>query len=173
MRAAREWTRNTAGLLARATSKAIDARRRAERAIEELVVEQRRVNFSAVAERAKLSKTYLYNNADLRKRIDSLREHTRIRTVQQRQVRVQTDASLKVVIAAKDQQIALLRTRVKQLERELVLARGQVYASIAGIDLPSGSSRTRLADDDFVASYRYVEHMATTYSELGSPPTAS
>ena len=40
----------------------------------------------------------------------------RIRTAaaQQRQVRVQTDASLKVVIAAKDQQLALLRARVKQ-----------------------------------------------------------
>ncbi len=173
MRAAREWTRNTAGLLARATSKATDARRRAERAIEELVVEQRTVNFSAVAERARLSKTYLYNDPDLRKRIGSLREHKRIRTVQQRQGRVQTDASLKVVIAAKDQQIALLRTRVKQLDRELVLARGQVYASVAGIDLPSGSSSTRLAADDIVESDRYVEHMATTYSELGSPPTAS
>ena len=71
------------------------------------------------------------------------------------------------------QQIALLRARVKQLERELVLARGQVYASIAGLDLPPESSSTRLADHDFAASDRYVEDMATTYSKFGSPPTAS
>ena len=131
MTACCEWTRNTAGLLARATSKAMDARRRAELALQELVVEQRPVSFSAVAERAKVSKTYLYNDADLRKRIEGLRQQGRIRTAQQRQVRVQTDASLKVIIAAKDRQIALLRARVKQLERELALARGQLYAASA------------------------------------------
>ena len=131
MTARREWTRNTAGLLARATSKAIDARRRAELAIQELVVEQRPVSFSAVAERAGLSKTYLYSDAEVRKRIEALRDQPRIRTAQQRQVRVQTDASLKVVVAAKDQQLALLRIRVKQLERELALARGKLYAASA------------------------------------------
>ena len=131
MRADREWTRNTAGLLARAASKATDARRRAEHAIEGLVVERQPVSFSAVAERAKVSKTYLYSDADLRKRIEGLRQRARIRTAQQRQVRVQTDASLKVIIAAKDRQIALLRARVKQLERELALARGQLYAASA------------------------------------------
>ena len=131
MTAGREWTRNTAGLLAGATSKAVDTRRRAELAIQELVVEQRPVNFSAVAERAGVSKTYLYNDAELRKRIDDLRDQRRSRTAQQRQVRVQTDASLKVVIASKDPQLALLRARVKQLEHELALARGQLYAGSA------------------------------------------
>jgi len=131
MSARREWTRNTAGLLARATSKALDARRRAELAIQELVVEQRPVSFSAVAERAGLSKTYLYSDADVRKRIEALRDQRRICTAQQRQARLQTDASLKVVVAAKDQQLALLRIRVKQLERELALARGQLYAASA------------------------------------------
>jgi len=131
MTARREWTRNTAGLLARATSKAIDARRRAELAIQELVVEQRPVSFSAVAERAGLSKTYLYNDAALRKRIEALRDQRRIRTAQQRQARLQTDASLKVVVAAKDQQLALLRIRVKQLERELALARWERSCSCA------------------------------------------
>src|SRR5260370_41545330 len=107
MTACREWTRNTAGLLARATSKAMDARRRAELALQELVVEQRPVSFSAVAERAGVSKTYLYTDADLRKRLEGLRQHGRIRTAQQRQGRVQTDASLKVVIAPKGLPIAL------------------------------------------------------------------
>ena len=123
MTAKREWTRNTAGLRAGATSKAVDARGRAALAIQELVVEQQPVNFSTVAERAGVSKTYLYNDADLRKRIEDLREQRHVRVAQQRQVRVQTDASLKVVIAAKDRQLALLRTRVHQLERELALAR--------------------------------------------------
>jgi len=136
MTARREWTRNTAGLLARATSKAIDARRRAELAIQELVVEQRPVSFSAVAERAGLSKTYLYNDAALRKRIEALRDQRRIRTAQQRQARLQTDASLKVVIAAKDRQLALLRARVNQLERELAVARGQLYAGMAAFGTP-------------------------------------
>ena len=136
MTARREWTRNTAGLRAGATSKAADARRRAELAIEELVVEQRPVNFSTIADRASVSKTYLYNDAALRKRVEALRQHGRIRTAQQRQVRVQTDASLKVVIAAKDRQLALLRARVQQLERELAVARGQLYAGIATFGPP-------------------------------------
>ena len=131
MTARREWTRNTAGLLARATSKAMNARRRAELAIEELVVEQRPVSFSAVAQCAGVSKTYLYNDAALRQRIEALRDQRRIRTAQQRQARLQTDASLKVVGAAKDRQLAFLRIRVKQLERELALARGQLYAASA------------------------------------------
>jgi len=137
MTARRDWTRNTAGLRAGATSKAVDARRRAELAIHELVVERRRVNFSTIAERARVSKTYLYNDADLRKRIEDLREQRSMRTAQQRQVRVQTDASLKVVIAAKDRQLALLRARVQQLECELALARGQLYAGIATFDPPT------------------------------------
>ena len=87
-----------------------------------------------------MSKTYLYNDADLRKRIESLRDYRRIQTAQQRQVRVQTDASLKVVIAAKDRQIALLRGRVKQLERELAVARGQAYTSMATIHLTPAAS---------------------------------
>jgi Family of unknown function (DUF6262) len=136
MTAKREWTRNTAGLLAGATSKAVDARRRAELAIQELVVEQRSVNFSAVAERAGVSKTYLYNDADLRKRIEDLREQRHIRTAQRRQVGVQTDASLKLVIAAKDRQLELLRARVQQLEGELALARGQLYTGIATFGPP-------------------------------------
>ena len=140
MKVGREWTRNTAGLLARATSKATDARRRTELAIEELFVQQQPVNFSTVAERAGVSKTYLYNDADLRTTIESLRHHRRIRTAQQRQARVQTDTSLKVVIAAKDRQIALLQGRVKQLERELVLVRGQLYASMEAIHLMPDAS---------------------------------
>ncbi len=136
MTARREWPRNTAGLLGRATSKAADARRRAEHAVEELVVQHRAVHFSAVADRAGVSKTYLYNDADLRKRIEDLRDQRHIRAAQQRQVRVQTDASLKVVIAAKDRQLALLRTRVHQLERELAVARGQIYAASAAFDPP-------------------------------------
>jgi hypothetical protein len=136
MTTSRAWTRNTAGLRAGATSKAVDARRRADLAIQELVVEQRRVNFSTVAERAGVSKTYLYNDADLRKRVEALREHSSMRTAQRRQVRVQTDASLKVAIAAKDRQLALLRARVHQLEHELALARGQLYTCIATFDPP-------------------------------------
>ena len=136
MTARREWTRNTAGLLARATSKAMNARRRAELAIEELVVEQRPVSFSAVAQRAGVSKTYLYNDAALRKRIEGLREQRHLRSAHQRQVRIQTDASLKVVIAAKDRQLALLRARVNQLERELAVARGQLYAGMAAFGTP-------------------------------------
>ena|SRR5437879_3047592 len=136
MTARREWMRNTAGLLAGATSKAVDARRRAELAIQELVAEQRPVNFSTIAERAGVSKTYLYNDTDLRKRIEDLREQRHIRTAQRRQVRVQTDASLKVVIGAKDRQLALLRARVHQLECELALARGQLYAGIATFGPP-------------------------------------
>ena len=131
MTARREWPRNTAGLLAGARSKAVDARRRAELAIQELVVERRLVNFSTVAERAGVSKTYLYNDADLRKRIAAIREQGRTRAAQQYHVRVQTDASLKIVIAAKDRQLALLRARVHQLEHELALSRGQLYAGIA------------------------------------------
>ena len=138
MTARREWSRNTVGLLAGATSKAVDARRRTELAIEELVVQQQPVNFSTVAERAGVSKTYLYSDADLRKRIEALRDQQRIRTAQQRQVRVQTDGSLKVVIAAKDRQLALLRTQVQQLERELAVARGQLYAASAAFAPPMG-----------------------------------
>ena len=39
------------------------------------------MNFSAVAERAGVSKTYLYNDAELRKRIDDLRDQTALVSV--------------------------------------------------------------------------------------------
>ncbi len=167
MTARREWTRNTAGLLARATSKAIDARRRAELAIQELVVEQRPVSFSAVAERAGLSKTYLYNDADVRKRIEALRDQRRIRTAQQRQARLQTDASLKVV----PPRISSLRCSESASSNPSVNWRWLVVNSTPPVR-SSVLQSCDSADHHFPAPRALVAYMTTTYAKFGFGPTA-
>ena len=168
MTARREWTRNTAGLLARATSKAIDARRRAELAIQELVVEQRPVSFSAVAERAGLSKTYLYNDADLRKRIEALPASGAYAQLSSaRHDSRQTPASR----WSSPPRISSLRSSESASSNSSVNWRWLVVNSTPPVR-SSVLQSCDSAEHDFPASGAFVAYMTTTYSEFGSPRTA-
>ena len=78
------WERNTSGIKAHAQSRKEDKRKGVEDAITALLREQRPVNFHTVAKTARVSKTYLYGESDLRERIEALRQHSVEQMVRER-----------------------------------------------------------------------------------------
>ncbi|MCI3986025.1 DUF6262 family protein [Bacillus vallismortis] len=86
-------------------------RQKVEQTIKRMIKNQQKINFNSVSELAGVSKTYLYNNSDLKKRIEYLRK-------QQEGVPDVKQVKRNVSDKSKDIIIAALRKRVKELEEE-------------------------------------------------------
>src|SRR4051812_3914639 len=78
------WERNTAGIKAHAQSRKEDKRKGVEDAITLLLREHHPINFHTVAKTARVSKTYLYGEPDLRERIEALRRQSVEQIVRER-----------------------------------------------------------------------------------------
>lgn len=114
------WQRNVAGLRAHARHKAEETRRRAEEAIALLGQAGRPVNFKTVAEAARISTSWLYGDADLRRRI------THLRTQQTPKVKTQIPPREQASSASKDTMIAALQRRVREQAEEIAQLKRQV-----------------------------------------------
>src|SRR5262249_3899893 len=124
------WMRNASGLDASAKRRAETTRRRADEPIATLLRDlSRRINFNTVAMVDGVAKAYLYKEPALRQRIDLLRQQ-QIARRQLAPARDRTEASTRLLIAAKDRRIREQNARVKQLEVELASCRGRLYASL-------------------------------------------
>ena len=66
------WQRNTTGIATSARLRKEQKRASVDQAITALIRERKPINFHTVAEVARVSKAYLYNQADLRERIEVL-----------------------------------------------------------------------------------------------------
>ena len=107
------WKRNTAGIAAHAQKRKEQKRKSVEEAIAALLREQKPVKFSHRLKESTVSKAYLYNQHDLRERIDALRLQEVEQQVRERVVQPagKTDASRDLVILAKDRRIKEFQTR--------------------------------------------------------------
>jgi hypothetical protein len=123
----RTWTRNTTGLAQSSRRRAEAARARAERALEALLREGRRINFNAVAAAAQVTKAYLYQQDDLRRRIEALRGQAPPARKRSPAAGGRTEASARVLLVAKDRRIRELEQRVRELDRQLADCRGTLY----------------------------------------------
>jgi hypothetical protein len=124
----RTWVRNTSGLEASAKRRAESTRRRVDEAIATLLRDpSHRINFNTVATTAGVAKAYLYKEPALRGRIDLLRQGQEEARRQLARVRDRTEASTRLLVAAKDRRIRELEIRLRQLEAELAGCRGQLY----------------------------------------------
>jgi hypothetical protein len=123
------WERNTAGIIAYAQSRKEGKRRDVEDAITLLLREQRPVNFHTVAKAARVSKTYLYEQPDLRERIEALRQQGVEQMVRERvqSSSGKTDASRDLIILAKDRRIKELEAENRKLEQQLKVTLGKTY----------------------------------------------
>jgi hypothetical protein len=122
------WARNTTGLEASAKRRAESTRRRVDDAIAALLRDpSQRINFNTVAAAGAVSKAYLYTEPALRERIDVLRQEQEEARRRLAPVRDRTEASTRLLVAAKDRRIRELDARVKRLEIELASCRGQLY----------------------------------------------
>ncbi|MEH7502492.1 DUF6262 family protein [Neobacillus drentensis] len=102
---------NISGLLDIAIEKKEKTLEKVEEAIKQMIKTQQKINFNSVAANASVSKTYLYKNADISKRI----KHPRS---QQEGISNIKQVKRNVSDESKDVIIASLRKRVKELEKE-------------------------------------------------------
>ena len=106
----RSWPRNTSGLEASAKRRADSTRRRVDDAIASLVRDpSQRINFNTVAAAAGVAKAYLYKEPVLRNQIDLLREQQDEARRHLAPLRERTEASTRLLVAAKDPNLTVKR----------------------------------------------------------------
>ena len=121
--------RNTNGVKAFAKKKSEEAFKRVDEALRKMVLNKEPINFNTVMKKADVSKGFVYNNEDIRNRIETLRESQR--GVKPKQVKSKmTDSSKDVLLVAKTKKIKELEDENKQLKKELEVLRGKLYASL-------------------------------------------
>jgi intracellular sulfur oxidation DsrE/DsrF family protein len=126
------WKRNTTGIVAHAQARCEHKRKGVEDAITTLLREQKLINFNTVAQAAGVSKAYLYSQADLRERIEALRQQGIEQVVRERATHSpsKTDASRDLVILAKDRRIKELEAENQKLQRQLNVALAKAYEQL-------------------------------------------
>lgn len=97
-----------------------------DEAIQRLIKTQKPINFNSVANESGITKATLYNNIDIRQRIETLRE-------QQAQVPTPSQVKREMDDNNKDAIIASLKRKIKRLEEENKELREQVKVNYAEI----------------------------------------
>jgi exonuclease VII small subunit len=108
--------RSTDAIVALAKKKSEKTVQQVEQAIKQLIKKNERINFNTVAVESGVSKSYLYNHPDFRRRIESLRKQWQ-----------QSPGTVKRQMSdeSKDAMIQLLRERIKELEGENKRLKGE------------------------------------------------
>lgn len=106
----------------------VDARKLAMETIAALVAEDKKVNFNSVHNRSGISKSFLYDDEETRKRIEEQRAHDVDREMNRRAKYDKTSKSKDVIIEAKDRRIAKLEDENRKLRAEVEHLRGLLYA---------------------------------------------
>lgn len=101
--------RNTEAVVALAHKKSEETLKKVDQSIKELIKNKELINFNTVANSAGVSKSFLYNNKLIRKKIESLRS-------QQQQVKSPKSVIRNMSDKSKDATIEMLRERIKKLE---------------------------------------------------------
>lgn len=103
--------RNTEGLKKCALKRQLATTKKVDDAIQRLIKIKAKINFNSVAMESGVSKAYLYKNADLRTRIDTLRK-------QQEGLPSPGQVKREMSENSKDVLIAAIREKIKKLEKE-------------------------------------------------------
>ncbi|KGA97960.1 putative nuclease with TOPRIM domain [Evansella vedderi] len=119
--------RNTEGVKKHALMKSQEASQKVDHAIQRLIKTKVKINFNQVAMESGVSKAFLYNNQEIRNRIEGLRKQQEGLNSPQTVKRNMTDASKDSLIAAKNNRIKKLEEENKRLKDELLKLRGMIY----------------------------------------------
>lgn len=104
------WHRNTEGIKSSAQKKRQDAFHKTDEAIKVLIKTQKPINIESVAQAAGVSRQWIYNQPELRERIETLRA--------QQSPKKAIPKSQSVSDASKDAIIKTLRQRLREVEEE-------------------------------------------------------
>ncbi|MBD7913491.1 DUF6262 family protein [Clostridium cibarium] len=121
---------NTKGLKEYALQRSKMALDKVDKAIRELSLTEQKINFNSVSQLSGVSKTFLYNNQEIKKRIEELRDKQVSRTINQRAKYDKTSKSKDIIIMAKDKKIKELEEENKKLKEQLEVLRGKLYEKL-------------------------------------------
>ena len=97
-------------------------------AIREIAINKGSINFNSVSQASGVSKSYLYKNDNIRKRIEELREQS---SNSNKLCKTKmTESSKDIVIVAKNKKIKELESENKDLKEQLMILRGKLYETI-------------------------------------------
>lgn len=118
---------NTKGLKKYAQEKSKITLEKVNRAIRELSLNDEKINFNSVAIASGASKTFLYNNEDIKKRIEDLRQQQVSIEINQRVKYDKTAKSKDVIIMAINKKIKILEEENQKLNEQIKVLRGKLY----------------------------------------------
>lgn len=121
---------NTKGLNEYAKKKTQLTLEKVDKAIRELSLTDQKINFNSVCNLSSVSKTFLYNNEDMKKRIEELRDKQVSKEVNKRAKYDKTAKSKDIIIMAKDKKIKDLQEENRKLKEQLEIVRGKMYERI-------------------------------------------
>ncbi len=121
--------RETKGIKAHAKKKSEEAYKRVDNALREMALNKEPINFNTVMKKANVSKGFVYQNEEIRKRIEKLRDSQK--GIKPKQVKDRmTDNSKDILLAAKNKKIKELEEENKNLKKELEVLRGKLYDTL-------------------------------------------
>jgi hypothetical protein len=105
-------------------------RKKVDEAIQKLIKVNKAINFNSVSLEAGLTKATLYNNVDIRERIETLR-HQQAQVPTPAQVKIEMSENNKdAIIACLKRKIKKLEEDNKQLKEQVKINYGDIYKSI-------------------------------------------
>jgi len=117
----------TNGLREYAKNKSRIAFEKVDKAIREISLAKQKINFNSVSQLSGVSKTFLYNNEDIKKRIEEIRDEQTIKTLNQSIKYGKTTKTKDILIMAKDKKIKELQEQNRKLKEQLEILRGKLY----------------------------------------------
>lgn len=118
---------NTEGLKAYAQWKKENAAKKVDEAIKRLIKTKARINFNRVSTESGVSKAYLYDNQEIKNRIETLRKQQEGLPSPKQAKLEMTDASKDILITAIREKIRKLEMENKRLEQEVQNLRSKIY----------------------------------------------
>ncbi|MCL4377166.1 MAG: DUF6262 family protein [Actinobacteria bacterium] len=119
--------RNTDGLKTFAQKKKENTLQKVNETIQKLIKDKAKINFNSISMESGVTKTYLYNNQEIRDRIETLRKQQEGLPSPNQVKRNMTDASKDALVAAIKKRIRELENENKKLKEELAYLRGKIY----------------------------------------------
>ena len=120
----------TKGLKEYAKNKSKVTLEKVDKAIRELSLTEQKINFNSVCNLSGVSKTFLYNNKDIKRRIEDLRNKQVSKEINQRAKYDKTVKAKDIIIMAKDKKIRELEEENKKLKEQLEVLRGKLYEKV-------------------------------------------
>lgn len=114
-------------MIQHAKRKSDEALQKVDDAIKQLLKKQYKINFNSVAQKANVSKSFLYKNNELRTRIEVLRRQQEGLSSPKQVKRNMTDASKDVIISSLKKRLKEKESENEQLKKQIQVLLKQVY----------------------------------------------